>query len=230
MRALPLKRCELIIYAILYAFAKSDSGLFYGTKRHLAYLSGLSERTVYRGLLGLLTKGFIEEVITDNRKALCITPISDELCSDPYLPREYIRTSSEIIEEKNEEKETENIEKPTEKFTKRLVYRIENDAPILPLNSKSSKEELRGDLDAFLKKSAYLPRIKPRYEVLAFGRYGYVGMTREQYMSLLETVDSETLTAYIRRYEMMLENNTGEFRPHSAYKTIKRWLHEDYSA
>lgn len=72
---------------------------------------------------------------------------------------------------------------------------------------------------------------QPKYRVNEYGRYGFVGMTPVQYRRLLSLVDEDVLSAYIRRFEMMLEKNaaSGVSGPHSHYRTIRKWIEQDLS-
>lgn len=66
---------------------------------------------------------------------------------------------------------------------------------------------------------------RPKYEFHSVGREDMVFMTAQQYKELCTLIDEEHLAAYIRRLELLIKN--GEFRTHSSYKTIKRWISED---
>jgi DNA-binding transcriptional regulator YhcF (GntR family) len=220
MLELSLKKSELILYAIIYAFTKGEAGLFYGSKRHLAYLSALSERTVHRALSSLVEKGYVEKTEIGKKTGFRIKAIQ-EMPKDSYLPKEI----SEEIEKKNIEKEAK-VKEPSKSY--KIDFDLSDLPNISPSNNESNASNLRSDLDKFIDSMIRMPPIKPRYEIIGFGRYGYVGMTGEQFKKLCEIADSQTVTAYVRKFERMLERNTSESSPHSAYKTIRKWLVEDF--
>jgi len=69
----------------------------------------------------------------------------------------------------------------------------------------------------------------PTFNTVDVGK-GYDSMTTEQINALLKLVSRDTLNDYIIKIEKMLEHNTGDIPPpHSYYKTIKKWIHDDYS-
>ena len=65
----------------------------------------------------------------------------------------------------------------------------------------------------------------PKYVFHSVSRDKIVQMTDEQYKKLLELVESDVLTAYIRKLELLIKNEG--YRTFSPYKTIKRWILED---
>ena len=65
----------------------------------------------------------------------------------------------------------------------------------------------------------------PKYVFHSVSRDKIVQMTDEQYKKLLELVESDVLTAYIRKLVLLIKNEG--YRTFSPYKTIKRWILED---
>ena len=72
---------------------------------------------------------------------------------------------------------------------------------------------------------------KPKYEMVDLGREGYFSVSREQYEALLALVPYETLQGYVRKMEKILEGNilNGRHGPKSFYKTLRKWITEDFS-
>ncbi len=67
--------------------------------------------------------------------------------------------------------------------------------------------------------------IRPKYNFLSVSRDDCVRMTDKQYEYLLKMVGSEALTCYIRRLELLIQNQG--YRTFSPYKTIKKWILSD---
>lgn len=89
---LNLKGYELIIYAIIYGFSKSDGSWFKGSARYMSEWTGSSEKTVLRALMGICDKGIVNKrEFRDNngyrhvwyRTTRKSDDIRDELSDDP---------------------------------------------------------------------------------------------------------------------------------------------------
>ena len=238
MRDMGLKKSELLIYAILYAFTTGEIGLFYGSQNHLAYLSGLSLRTVQRALSSLFKKGYIARTEKTNCKGIeCKNEKKSELSVSSAVITEHayqkIDAKSEISEENPREKK--QPASPIEKI-QLSIKKEEKSAPMNELTEaqdSSKKTRLPSITNSFRNYVGNSNRSVGRavkYDVKGYGRYGFVCMTEAQHTSLLSLVDSEVLTSYVRRLEMMLENNTNTSPPppHSAYKTLKKWIEADF--
>ena len=65
----------------------------------------------------------------------------------------------------------------------------------------------------------------PRFELVPFGRKGYVSLTPEQYARLANLVDSETLTRYIAKMELLIEQK--DYFIKNQYKTLRKWIVQD---
>ena len=73
---LGLKLRELLIYAVIYAFTKSESGVFFGTQEYLARSTGTSISTVKRLLASLLKKNYIVAISLGRRRGYKTTEIA----------------------------------------------------------------------------------------------------------------------------------------------------------
>ena len=71
----------------------------------------------------------------------------------------------------------------------------------------------------------------PKYNVLEFGKEGFVHLTQAQYQELRKLVHSDVLMSYFCKLEKFLWEGRNEPipGPHSHYKTLKKWIHEDLS-
>ena len=67
-KELGLKLRELLIYAVIYAFTKSESGVFFGTQEYLARSTGSSVSTVKRSIASLLKKNYIVAISLGRRR------------------------------------------------------------------------------------------------------------------------------------------------------------------
>ena len=94
----------------------------------------------------------------------------------------------------------------------------------IPRKSNETQETEEKRLRLFPK------QITPKYDVIDVGQ-GYFSMSREQYEALLALVPIETLETYVIKLERLLEGNmaSGHRAPHSAYRTLKKWINADLS-
>lgn len=211
MRDIGLKKSELLIYAILYAFTCGDIGLFYGSQKHLAYLSGLSLRSVQRAISSLLAKGYITRIKKAGYKGIKCVEIGDKQAN-------FNKATPCVTNTKTIKKDAES-----EIYKENFRKKESSQNPPLTLSVTDAFKSYIGSSQRSVGRTV-------KYDVKGYGRYGFVDMTEAQYNSLLTLVDSEVLLSYVRRFERMLENNTGASppRPHSAYKTLKKWIEADY--
>ena len=270
-----LKQSELLIYAILYSFTVAEAGLFYGSQRHLSYLSGLSARTVQRAIYSLIDKGYVIRTKKEAYKGIKCRLANDMLPSNAGVKCKEVKGEIASAEKKKEsvtscvtsekteeigtlskeksadinieefgilsEKKSADINTPLqrEKTEKGQALEItphaakstlHADCRITPSLHPTTAASLTKDFLNYIGNSKRRVGRFVKYDVKGYGRYGFVGMTDAQYTNLLALVNSEVLTAYVRRLEIMLENNTenGPPPPHSAYKTLKKWIEEDY--
>ena len=71
------------------------------------------------------------------------------------------------------------------------------------------------------------PDVDVKYKIHAFGLNGLVLLTEDQYYRLAELVDDYTLQGYIYKLDFFLVKPEGHI-PHNHYKTIRRWIEEDF--
>ena len=67
------------------------------------------------------------------------------------------------------------------------------------------------------------PRAKN--EFIPIGNEGLISMTDAQYRSLLCLIDEETLSAYIRKAELLIKNNG--YKINNPYKMLRKWIVKD---
>lgn len=214
---------ELILYAVIYSFTHGKEKMFYGSRKYLAELLSCSERSVYRTLKSLIDKGYVKRH-ENNRNALITTDAQEIRRNDgESLP------TAEKIESAPPKKAERTM--PDEEI-------CESPRPIIQHSKCDFYESCNceddgecEDDDMTLKFWKYrLPAVppKPKYAPQGYGRNGLVKMTREQYLKLVSLVTPETLYTYISKLEGYIEN--GNPRPHSCYKTLKKWITEDFSS
>ena len=77
--------------------------------------------------------------------------------------------------------------------------------------------------------SEFYKAATPKHTLISYGREGLVLLTKSQYDTLCMLLPREQVQTYFLRYELMLKDNmkTGAKAPHSAYKTIAKWINED---
>ena len=71
----------------------------------------------------------------------------------------------------------------------------------------------------------------PKYNVLEFGKEGFVHLTLAQYQELRKLVHSDVLMGYFCKLEKLLWDGRNDSipGPRSHYKTLKKWINEDLS-
>lgn len=90
----------------------------------------------------------------------------------------------------------------------------------------SEKAENNGDS---LGDGQLVSETRTKYEPVELG-HGYFDVSREQYNALLELVPLDKLENYVMKMERMLEKNmaSGIHPPKNYYRTLKKWINEDY--
>ena len=87
------------------------------------------------------------------------------------------------------------------------------------------------DLDEFNAEFFSTFHESPKYRVVDLGREGFVHMTLAQYRELRKLVEEDVLMGYFNKLEKMLWDGRNDSipGPHSHYKTLKKWINEDFS-
>lgn len=115
-----LTGAELLTFAIIYSFSKSDAGIYYGTQSYLAAVSGTSESTVKRVLARLKERGYIEKTEKGDKEGyIAVLPpgVSDEPCDADSPPNDEQRMLL-----KKERMEELNIDVRSKIYTERPKY------------------------------------------------------------------------------------------------------------
>lgn len=86
---LKLKKCDLLIYAIIYSFTIGKKGLkkFIGGQKYLATVSGASNKTIIKTLNNLESKGLITKTQASNTHGKCF-----EYTANPEFYSEFVNT------------------------------------------------------------------------------------------------------------------------------------------
>ena len=197
MRKLKLNKNELYAYAFLYSYTNGRVGCYYGSINNMALSLNLSRRTTFRILQSLRKRGLVERKDVSGYRGLVAVM--------PGL-------EADEVDKCNEKEELEDFDG---RYATKDGERIEWCAETV--------EKRRENLDAFYKNR------EPKYTPLRYGLDGMVVLTKAQYDSLSALLHRSFLDEYFVRYERMLKANAEKniAAPHSAYKTIKRWIEED---
>ena len=192
---LVLDNTERLVFALIYSFHRGDTGIYFGTQSYLGRKCAISRRTVARKLKSLLEKGYIERVQGGNLEGYRVTKKA--------LPKS--KANNEDPEGTPFITIVDYIEEDEEEYEDVCEYTDEE------------KIDIRERLASCVK--------NPKYVFHSVSRDKIVQMTDEQYKKLLELVESDVLTAYIRKLELLIKNEG--YRTFSPYQTIKRWILED---
>lgn len=204
MCELGLSGAALSLYALIYSFSTSISGLYFGSQGYAAERIGISLRSVQRAVKTLLDRGLIEKCETDGKRGYrTVSDFYKQKEETPPAPPECEANLDlyECKEYDSEEEREDYIDK--------------------------SGRHISGRTDAFTDRYERLHRYnRPKYEKLSFGHEGMVALTREQYDSLRKLVDIETLNVYLTRYEIMLKEKMEMHRPwpKNAYLVLRKWI------
>lgn len=219
MYEIGIKNSTRIVYAIIYAFTKGKSGMYYGSRKYLYQTALVCRRTLERALSELFKKGLIEHCESEDGQFRGIR------CVDLDVVR--ARQAAEAEAEKMAKLEAEKAEKTSESThpvwtdeRREAAYTrvINRDIGVL------TPDEKKLVLEEYMAKG-----INPKYTFLHLGREGRVRMTESQYKLLASLVDAEHLHNYIIRLENMLIKNeeTGFYCNKGHYRLIKEWISED---
>ena len=110
---------------------------------------------------------------------------------------------------------------------KRQAYKTTPEADMGESGIEPSESAEKSTLPPISDVKEFSLPISPRYTRLKFGAHKSIGLTMEQYKSLLTLVNHETIHFYATKLEnLILEKNYRTFNP---YRTIKRWILDDNS-
>ncbi len=243
-RGLGLSGAELQVYAVIYSFSRDGVGTFSGSREYLAATVGFSERTVTRALSTLLNKGFIKRTI----KGPSLYIYSADMKTAKEARAESARQNVTLAEgqnvsggepnwrdagdkmstnNKDDNKEIINTSSPPPPLSARregeCAHTGENEKKEI---FKKGKEKRKGVVaqtsDTVEKEDEYI--MLKRVACAAFDHY----VTYEQYDHLCDIVGERTVLDYFGRLDgYMYENRLA--RPHSAYRTILKWIREDFA-
>ena len=237
-RALGLSGAELQVYAVIYSFSRDGIGAFSGSREYLAKTVGFTVRTVERALKALTDKGLVlrarhrgndpyvyvtntavvrealdslfegrQNVQGSLRQNVAALPTKCRSCTDKMSPnnkddnKEIIKSSSPPPTKSasaQEEKEKESDKRRTEREEK----------------EQSADDDFDWDEDELVIKVVECP---------AFDHF----VTAQQYRRLRELVGERLLLDYFGRLDAYMYQNRSA-RPHSVYKTLLKWIKEDF--
>lgn len=253
---LGLSGAELYVFALIYSFAGDGIGTFYGSREYISECVGFSLRTVDRALKTLVERGFLTKISVPNKKTPQYTVSSsvekqrqngaqltkvgehDDCQNDAMiLPKCRYDAVKMANNNKDDNKEIINTTTSTTSKDARGARDVnlknsfsDEENGGLRTNAPSSFPATRAS-ERLAENRDYERRSAARgdeyYDVLSFDPYGHSMMTKAQYDHLEDITDYETLRLYISRYVGLVESE-GK-RAHSAYRTILRWIREDFS-
>ena len=252
---LGLSGAELYVFALIYSFAGDGIGTFYGSREYISECVGCTVRTVDRALKRLVEKGYVIKLsqsarstynytispsLAERQNVLCDDHSAETSpCQNVSIPETKCRPHSDKMSPNNKDDNKEIINTTTSTTSKDA-----RGARDVNLKNSFSDEEngwLRTNAPSFFPATRASERLAENrdyerrsaargdeyYDVLSFDPYGHSMMTKAQYDHLEEITDYETLRLYISRYVGLVESE-GK-RAHSAYRTILRWIREDFS-
>ena len=219
MYEIGIKNSTRIVYALLYAFTKGKSGMYFGRRKYLSEYTGISLRTISSAMKELHEKGLIEHCESADRRRKGVRCVDLETVRKK---QEAERKAEEDERKKEEEKEkAENRTHPiwTEESREAAYKRI-----ISNQIGETSADEERLLLNEYKEKGLH-----PKSRFLTFGRRALVRMTEEQYKALASIISASELHTYISRLEKMLIKNeeTGLYCNKGHYRLIKEWISKD---
>lgn len=246
-RGLGLSGAELQVYAVIYSFSRDGVGTFSGSRAYLAATVGFSERTVTRALGTLLDKGYIKRSRGNHPSAHIysvdmktaksarqnvtlqegqnVTLQDGQNVSDGE-PNWREGGDKMSTNNKDDNKEIINTSPPPPPLSARRegecahTQKKKNNGVFKETNGKWKGGATRVS-DTEDEDDEYI--MLKCIECAAFDHY----LTYEQYEHLCDIVDERTVLDYFGRLDgYMYENRNA--RPHSEYRTILKWIKEDF--
>ena len=201
MNELGLNHKEMLVYAFIYSFTVNGTGFYFGTQKYMADKLSLSMRTLQRILHNLHSKKLIEKYTDGNHRGVRCRPVPKE-----------------IQEEKTMDKRIYDF---CDEYDGRYATR---GGKVIEWSS-DMVEKMNRNATEFYKS------VTPKHTLIRYGREGLVQLTKPQYDALCSLLQREEVQNYFVRYESMLKENMekGIPSPHSAYKTIAKWIEDDMS-
>ena len=216
---LPLTWCEKQIYALIYSFTVGDFGICFASKSRLAELSRCSQSSVYRAFTRLLALGFIEKATVGKYHGV------RALVFESTLKDSNRRSESSAVAPPTASEKARDDVKEAEVNSEDESTSLEEDEKG---NTALTEKEryFREYMKVFGKYSTLPP---PKYSFLGYGNHKNVLLTEKQYEALLLLAGYDRLSLYISRLDALIKNNekTGKPPPHSAYRTLKKWINND---
>ncbi len=185
---LDLKPLDMIIFAVIYGFRKSEGGVFYWNPRYLQSWTHMSQRSIYYSLNNLIEKGYIEKILTfdENGKNVSAFRISESKLKElnPDYPFEvfanFAKSRANLAKDRKEQfanlakypinlaksqkEPLTNLAKSRANLAKDQEYPFANIAKPLTNLSKSSAKFATNNNTNNNSKSNILPPIAPQNE------------------------------------------------------------------
>ena len=217
VRGMGLTGCELSVYAMIYSFSKND-GEFFGSQSYIADWYGISTRTVGRALKKLVELGLIVKTEKGNYYAdknavkAAASEMSDKLSHRSKSASDATNTAPKP------DKTADNTNNNKKTITSTTTT-----------NSARGASEERKEEGKVIENSAYSPQ-NPKYKPQGYDFDKIVRMTPEQYRSLRSLVSDEDLELYLFRMSVMMSKTVNKWPcyVHSPYRTIRKWIEEDF--
>ena len=145
MRGLGLNNSELKIYALIYAYRKSEAGFFFGRRKFIAEECSLSQRTVERVIPALIKRGLIEKIRCGE--------LHGYACTDEYIPK--ITYGYDVTDEEEEAYVRTDIKPKYEMVTlgKYIIMTRDQCETLLALVPIRMLESYVGRMDRMLEKN-----------------------------------------------------------------------------
>lgn len=214
---MPLTLCEKFVYALLYSYTMGEHGMYFGTRERLSEQLGLSIRSVARAYKTLLALGYIEKVTRSGKVG--VRCVQNE--GDKPLPTVKKSARSEMADDMQSAKGGSGQPEAAQKSTQ---------VRSAPKSEECTANNINEDSQTVIPKTNYLRNTaKPKFEIMEFGKEGFIQLTPEQYSELRKLVDCEVLQCYFSKMEKMLwEGRLNTIPgPHSHYRTLKKWIISD---
>ena len=243
-RGLGLSGAELQVYAVIYSFSRDGIGTFSGSREYLAATVGFSVATVDRAIKKLLERGIIKrtKVYRTHREYVAVIPSgalgntrqNDENGSNQNDWRESSNCGVRVIKmTTNNKEDNKEITNTTSSSSTKSARREGGHAHTRESEKKEFSED--GGREEETKKNESCAPLSEEeeeddfiilkcIECAAFDHY----VTYEQYNHLCDMIGERAVLDYFGRLDGYMYKHRNA-RPHSAYRTILKWIKEDFA-
>ncbi len=254
---LGLRGAELQVFALIYSFSHDGLGTFSGSREYIASTTGFSVKTVSRALASLTDKNYVKRkssqnspsyIYTANLRLTCLAIESEERDLDEKLTvlssgakrgksdsrQSAVTKSSEMRTEspemrtkspEDEDKMSRNNKDDNKVYNKEII----NTSPSADRactharKLKNGLETERSWFDTDIEPIDFVSGLWEKYKLDIY-------ITKEQFEHLESLLYDENLVVdYLWRLQDFINSNR-HVKIHSAYRTVLKWIREDFSA